>query len=303
MTKNPREIIQQLSPNHNVLSTIKFLPWPIHSRQFIYESTWTKLDDYTYIYAWRPPASSRQYDRLVNIGRYHNSRLIKGEARGFVVLRDIGHQKCEVNYVHNIDAKGRIPIKLMDTLIPRSLSSVFQMRKTFNRDDELDQISRDKLVAIMKQRQTPGGGHSEEEIALVERISHEMGSVADDQFTKLNSPDFRTAMSQAYIVGESSTIMKVEVIIDASVEECAAYTFECMSRKRMKINDKKSILMRDAKNHNDYSLDFLSVRDFGFGLRPRRMLLRHVWKRVGGEKIVHVFEDIKESDVMKEVSE
>ena len=105
-------------------------------------------------------------------------------------------------------------------------------------------------------------------------------------------------MGIAHIKGESAGYLKCEVVIDASVEECAAYNFIYMSRKRMRINDKKAILRREIKHTNDHSFDSLLLKDFGFGLTPRVMLLRNIWKRVG-VRIIHAVENVHESQLFK----
>ena len=104
-------------------------------------------------------------------------------------------------------------------------------------------------------------------------------------------------MSVALIEGDSDAYMKCVVKIDTSVEECAAYCFTFMSRNRRRMNDQKNVLARDAKSHNRHSQDNLIVRDLGFGTRPRQWLTRHVWKRVGGDKVVYVSESIEYSNL------
>jgi len=104
-------------------------------------------------------------------------------------------------------------------------------------------------------------------------------------------------MSIAHIEGDSDAYLKCVVNVDASVEECAAYCFTLTSRKRMRINDRKNVLARDAKSHNRHSQDNLLIRDLGLGTRSRQWLMRHVWKRVGGERVVYVSESIKHSNL------
>ena len=105
-------------------------------------------------------------------------------------------------------------------------------------------------------------------------------------------------MSIAHIEGESNAYLKCMVNIDASVEECAAYSFLLMSRKRRRINDRRNVLARDAKSHNRHSQENLLVRDFGFGTRPRQFLTRHIWKRVGGGRVVYAIESIEHSNLL-----
>jgi len=196
--KNPREVIKHIAPNHNVLSTIKALPWPLRARQFIYENTWTKQDDETYVFAFRPPTTHKFDDnRLVDIGKHKAKALVQGESRGFVILKNVGNQKCDLTYVQHADAKGTLPAKVMDSQIPKGLRSVFQLLETFNRDDEIDQEERNELMRVMKNDENEV--YSEEENEMVKRITKKMESVKDDLFTPLNSPDIRTKVSFQFV--------------------------------------------------------------------------------------------------------
>jgi len=76
------------------------------------------------------------------------------------------------------------------------------------------------------------------------------------------------------------SIIKCEVIIDASLEEVAAYEFVYMSRQRVKLNDTEDILHRDATNINNHALDCINIREFGSRLAPRLWLTRQLWLRV-----------------------
>ena len=76
--KNPREVIKHSAPNQNVFSSIKSLPWPLRSRQFVSENTWTKQDDNMYVYAWRPPITLEFDDNhLVDIGNHKVNKLVR----------------------------------------------------------------------------------------------------------------------------------------------------------------------------------------------------------------------------------
>ena len=107
--------------------------------------------------------------------------------------------------------------------------------------------------------------YDDSEAALIDSIWSRMTAVADDSFHPLAGPDFRTKMSIANIEGESSAFMKCEVTIDSSIEEVAAYNFIYMSRKKVKVNDRKDMLLRDATSINNHALDKIMLRDLGFG--------------------------------------
>ena len=73
-----------------------------------------------------------------------------------------------------------------------------------------------------------------------------------------------------------------------------------MSRKKVRINDRKDVLFRQSRKFNDHCQDFLLVRDFGLGLRPRQFLTKHIWKRINGGKFVHAIENVEESELFPE---
>jgi len=199
LRNNPREVIKHISPTHNVLSSIKALPWPLRSRQFIYENTWTKQDDDTYVYAWRPPTTHKFDDNhLVDIGNHKANRLVQGESRGFVILKNVGNQKCELTWVQHLQVNGNIPAQVMDRQVPRSLGFVFQVHERFNRDDEIDQEERNELMGVMKNHENEI--YSEEENEMVGRITIKMESAKDDLFIPLNSPDSRTKVSVLFFI-------------------------------------------------------------------------------------------------------
>jgi len=76
--KTPREVIKHIASNHNVFSSFKSVPWPLRSRQFVSENTWTKQDDNMYVYAWRPPITLEFDDNhLVDIGNHKVNKLVR----------------------------------------------------------------------------------------------------------------------------------------------------------------------------------------------------------------------------------
>jgi len=152
----------------------------------------------------------------------------------------------------------------MNSIVPRSPRPVFQVREKFNRDDEVDKMEREKLMDIMR------SGYQEEvydnaETTMIDSTRSRVTAVLNDSFRPIDSSDFRTKMSVAHVEGENAGYAKCEVIIDASLEEVAAYEFKLISRKRVKLNDTQDMLLRDAKNINNHALDYITEREFGFG--------------------------------------
>ena len=265
LQKNPREIVKSIANNHLIISTVKDLPWPLRTRQFIWECSWIKQDDGSYIYAWRPPTTDEyNNNKLIDIGKNKQRRLVRGESRGIVVIRNLDDRSSKLTWIQQLDVKGNIPIQIMNSQVPRSLRPIFQVREKFNRDDEVDKIEREKLMEIMRSSYQEEV-YNNDETTIIESTRTRMIAVPNDSFRPLDSLDFQTKMSIAHIEGESSAFMKCEVIIDASLEEIAAYNYLIMSRKRMKLNDQKDILLRYAKYINKHVQENISLIDFGFG--------------------------------------
>ena len=106
-------------------------------------------------------------------------------------------------------------------------------------------------------------------------------------------------MSIAHVKGESSGYMKCEVIIDASVEEVAAYHFLFMSRENVKLNIREGVLVQQTLLNNNHSFDYLHVQPIGgFGLKNRRWLNRQIWKKNENGSIIHAFQDITSSKLL-----
>ena len=202
LQKNPREIIKNIAPNQQIGSSIKAMPWPLRARQFVSEFTWTKQDDDTYVYAFRPPTTDKFDDnRLVDVGNHKANKLVRGESKGFCTLTNVGNQKCELTWVQHLNVNGNISVKVMERQIPRGLGVVFQLREAFNRDDEIDQEERGRYMKVIRKvgEEKENSTYSEEENEMVERITKKMESVKEDLFTPLNSPNFRTKVSFQFV--------------------------------------------------------------------------------------------------------
>ena len=95
--------------------------------------------------------------------------------------------------------------------------------------------------------------------------------------------------------------MLCEVILDASVEEVAAYNCLVLSREKVNINIQEGNIEQRTLWNNNHSFDYCFVKDLGFGLSPRRFLSRNIWKRLDESgKIIIAFEDATSSKLITE---
>ena len=224
-----------------------------------------KRSDDSYIYTWRTPTTDEfDNNRLVDIGKNKQRRLVRGASKGIVAIKNLDEHSSKLTWIQQGDQKGNVPRKIMETQIHRTLHLVFQVREKFNRDDEVDTMERLELMEIMRSVYQDEV-YDSDKTSLIDSIRSRMTAVPNDSFRPLPSPDFRTKMSIAHVEGESTSIIKCEVIIDASLEEVAAYGFIYMSRKRGKINNTKNTLVRDATNTNNHALEIIYMKELGFG--------------------------------------
>ena len=107
-------------------------------------------------------------------------------------------------------------------------------------------------------------------------------------------------MSIAHVKGEQTAYIKCEMTLDTSMEEAVAYQFLVTSRRLSKLENKDEILVQESIQLNNHSMDCHYVRDYGFGVHPRRWLNRHIWKRLSSNKMILAFDDVKKSKLLKE---
>ena len=144
--------------------------------------------------------------------------------------------------------------------------------------------------------------YSKEELAILERSksAFETFGAKTEDFSILDSGDFRTKI---YL--SPSGVMKCEVVIDASVEECAAFKFNFMSRANFKMLDEnKDVLVRKGitEKNNNHNLESLLIRECGIGARPRQFLVKHIWKKLAEKQIIIGIETINTSSLLAGVS-
>ena len=88
-------------------------------------------------------------------------------------------------------------------------------------DDEIDEAARQALANIIKN--VPQHYTDEEEEAIREGKEFYEECKENKNFDKLKSPDSRVKMKLVHVDGASHGTAVATTVVDASVEECAAY--------------------------------------------------------------------------------
>ena len=299
--KEPRELIKELAPNHRVYGIVKEFPWPVRKRRFVFETTWLKRPNGSFIFAWRPPVGDFFYENdLVTINdRFLKSKMIWGECGGYCKISKLNSTSSisRVDMVQRMDMKGNVPSNMLERAFIMLMSEMAQLRKLFNRDEEIDRMNREKLMAVMKQNQEE---YSPKETCFFDAVRERIRKISEScNFKNLSNPDVRVRTSVAHIKGDAP-VFRVSVTIDASVEECAAYVFQMMSRKKVKIKDQPGFIAREGKYLNNHTMEVLRVKDFALNLHPRFFLTQYIWKRTGEDVISICNGDVSSSTAFEQ---
>ena len=95
--------------------------------------------------------------------------------------------------------------------------------------------------------------------------------------------------------GSTAGIGRAVTIVDASIEDCAAWELARVSRERMKDHYKWGGLGKSLLKLNNHSDLFYNVIDFGVKtLAPREWVSKVVWKMVDKDTMLVCYEDVED---------
>ena len=95
--------------------------------------------------------------------------------------------------------------------------------------------------------------------------------------------------------GSSAAIGRAVTIVDASIEDCAAWENAKMTRERMKGHYDFGGLDRKVVKLTNHSELFYFVIDLGVKtIAPREWLIKSVWKMVDEDTMIVCYEDAKD---------
>ena len=95
--------------------------------------------------------------------------------------------------------------------------------------------------------------------------------------------------------GSSAGVGRAVTIVDASIEDCAAWEYARMTRERIKDHYDFGGLDREVVKLTNHSELFRNAIDFGVKtLAPREWLTKGVWKMVDEDTMIVCYEDAKD---------
>jgi hypothetical protein len=278
--QNPaRLIIKETTPHDFVAATVKKMPFPLHSREFVGRQLRVVDDQSGVFFVYSVPATDK-----IDYGA--NLKTKRGEGYFLAKFEPLDANQCRVAIIANAETRG-----LSNSVIALRFGSTLQRnidacRARFQRDDEVDKEERDRKVQIMRddaQVYTP------EENEVLQEVQSDFGGIVDEEFKHVDSPDDQVHMGLQFFRGgaSSSGVSRATAVLDASIEECAALEWELTARKRTAINFETGSRERNVTKRNEHSSIFRAVYDLGVpGFLPREFLLSQVWSKLDEDTIV-----------------
>jgi hypothetical protein len=275
---NPaRLVVGGRSPHDVVVATIKKFPFPLSGREFVARQLCVAEECTNDIIIAVTPA-----DDTVDYGM--NIRVVRGSTRACFRFSPINDTQCSVTLCQYFDTRGLIPVFIVNSLIPTVLGALRECRIEFERDDEIDAAERANLAHTMEHEPQD---HTEDEKELHGRVQSMLGSLREEDFETMESPDPFVEMGHIFMKGDANIVGSACTVVDASMEECAAWDFQIGSRRRIQdfYKSKKGVL-RQVVPVNDHCLVHHTIYNIGLGLTDRENYTKMVWKRLDENTIV-----------------
>ena len=131
----------------------------------------------------------------------------------------------------------------------------------------------DGLARIIKdERQT----YSADEEAFVKRVQGKLGALHWDDFDEFESLDPRVRMGKMFAENGNDITLRGTTVVDATVEECAAWDMKKMSMEQTKRGSNTDRALKEINNHHSV---YHFVRDLRIpSFQPREWVFDMVWK-------------------------
>ena len=117
------------------------MPFPLHNREGVFRQVLSK-------YGGKIIISAESVDDEVDYGRKMR-RKVKLAGTMLFSFESRSERSSHFSIVQFIDAGGFIPAKVVNLKLPKSLSVAEELRVRFARDDEIDEIQRGEMAALM----------------------------------------------------------------------------------------------------------------------------------------------------------
>ncbi|GMH92018.1 hypothetical protein TrST_g565 [Triparma strigata] len=279
--------------NEGSFATVKKLPSFLDNREFVFRQIWRAEEG-------KATVVFESIDDKVDYGVTFRKKT-QGHIKGFYAIEDLplrgGAKQCRVTLVQKIDVGGSIPTWVADKKMTTYLGVVHEAFDYFRQDNRIDAADRGELSALIVERGNEQV-YSEEENAMLQRVSQKFdGSLEEGKWTKLKSPDVFVRMESVFEKGSSAGVGRAVTVVDASLEDCAAWELMKMSREAMKDHHEWGGLDRKVVELTEHSSLYYVAYDLGVAsLAAREWLCARVWKKVDENSMICCYEDAEDEN-------
>jgi hypothetical protein len=280
--------------SEKAFATVKTMPLMLHKREFVFKNVWKKNNDDSITVACC--SIDKDVDYVGNVGK-----LVRGITKALFIASNIKSTgdmpQCKIQLLQYADAGGYIPVTLINKKIPLGLQALYEISDALKKDELIDKAALASLANIIK-NETQDYTDKEKDAIRKGKEFYEKCKV-DESFDDLKSPDERVMMKLVHVDGESSGTGVATTVVDASVEECAAYEITSLnSRNEMKKAKMNGITTMKVVNVNPHTLYYITTRNIGIpGFAPRDGRSKTTWFNQNDGKVII---DVADTDELQE---
>ena len=275
---NPARLIveKDKEPNEIVAATIKSMVFPLTDREYVVRMVWNSHENGSVSIA----VENVDDDYKVDYGT--SFKTVRGHTRCLYRIEnlpDLGQVKqCKTILYHYLDAGGIISPSLSMRGLRSTLNVIHTAVEEFRQDELLDSETRDRMMKLMRDRyQTQV--YSKEELARLKNTRRKFEGLKESEFVPLPSPDLFVKIEKVREQGSSVLVGRATAIVDATIEECAAWEWEKTTRERIKKGREDGTLEKNVKVFNEHSDEYRTVFSLATGTQPREILVNGIWKK------------------------
>ncbi|GMH58858.1 hypothetical protein TrLO_g8001 [Triparma laevis f. longispina] len=280
--------------NEATFATVVRFPFRLDDREFVFRMIW-KSEMRRVMIALESVRDEVDYGM--------SFKKTRGFVRSTWLFEDLpergGVKQCRATFVTQLDAGGIIPIWVVDKKVPVQLGAVHALADEFRQDEKVDSVEVGVLATFIRER-WKDEVYSEEENALLERARQKFeGSFKEGKvWTRLKSPDVFVKMEATFEKGGSVALVgRAATVVEATIEDCAAWELTRMTRERVKDHYKFGGVDRKVDKLSYHSDMYYFAVDFGIkSFALREWLVKFVWKMVDENTMIVGYEDTEDDN-------
>ena len=137
------------------LAVVKRMPFPLSKREGVFRQVLSKSDEKIII-------AIESVDDQVDYGRIRLRGRVRLVGTTFLAFESLSERSSRFTMVQHLDAGGHIPAWVVNSKLPESLSIAVDLRGEFSRDEEIDEMKRGEMAALMGWSESARDRESEE---------------------------------------------------------------------------------------------------------------------------------------------